>query len=268
MRQHDSNWKIHAGFGDLYVLLGDNRASCKQATGKVKDSAVDVNSKKKEPDNYEKAMDEYATAYEKIAGGSKDKAFHSGGSRDARMGDMFGNAARTRSRQGNDVEAAVIYDKAVACLENASNPNKSKLAQMCYELGVSHHKAKQYSYSKGALDKAAEYCAKTTKDGTGIEPLYMLITKQQAFTMYDGNEVEAAKATFEALKALQKKEYGDDSVIVAETLKYLGDVHVALKNKPQASTYYKHALRILRKRLGNIDQTVRQLEQYIRQLNL
>lgn len=184
------------------------------------------------------------------------------------MGDMFGNAARTRSRQGNDVEAAVIYDKAVACLENASNPNKSKLAQMCYELGVSHHKAKQYSYSKGALDKAAEYCAKTTKDGTGIEPLYMLITKQQAFTMYDGNEVEAAKATFEALKALQKKEYGDDSVIVAETLKYLGDVHVALKNKPQASTYYKHALRILRKRLGNIDQTVRQLEQYIRQLNL
>lgn len=74
----------------------------------------------------------------------------------------------------------------------------------------------QYSYSKGALDKAAEYCAKTTKDGTGIEPLYMLITKQQAFTMYDGNEVEAAKATFEALKALQKKEYGDDSVIVAE----------------------------------------------------
>lgn len=45
----------------MYVLLGDNRASCKQATGKVKDSAVDVNSKKKEPDNYEKAMDEYAT---------------------------------------------------------------------------------------------------------------------------------------------------------------------------------------------------------------
>lgn len=43
------------------MLLGDNRASCKQATGKVKDSAVDVNSKKKEPDNYEKAMDEYAT---------------------------------------------------------------------------------------------------------------------------------------------------------------------------------------------------------------
>ena len=53
-----------------------------------------------------------------------------------------------------------------------------------------------------------------------------------------------------------------------QTLKYLGDVHVALKNKALASKFYNRALRILRKRLGSIDQTVKQLEQYVKQLNL
>ena len=53
-----------------------------------------------------------------------------------------------------------------------------------------------------------------------------------------------------------------------QTLKYLGDVHVALKNKALASKFYNRALRNLKKRLGPIDQTVKQLEQYIKQLNL
>jgi len=53
-----------------------------------------------------------------------------------------------------------------------------------------------------------------------------------------------------------------------QTLKYLGDVHVALKDKPQAAKFYNRALHILKKRLGSMDQTVKQLEQYIRQLNL
>lgn len=44
----------------------------------------------------------------------------------------------------------------------------------------------------------------------------MLLKKQQAITMYDGNEVENARKTFEELLALQKKEYGGNSVIVAE----------------------------------------------------
>ena len=57
-------------------------------------------------------------------------------------------------------------------------------------------------------------------------------------------------------------------IVSMQTLKYLGDVHVALKNKPLASKFYNRALKILRKRLGSIDQTVKQLEQYIKQLNL
>ena len=60
-RQHESNFRIHEGFGDFYVLLGDSRASYKASTKKDSGS-VDVNAKaKKEPDDYEKAMDEYAT---------------------------------------------------------------------------------------------------------------------------------------------------------------------------------------------------------------
>ncbi|KAG0567727.1 hypothetical protein KC19_7G156300 [Ceratodon purpureus] len=141
---HDSNFRIHEGFGDFYVLLGDSRALYKATTAK-KDTSVDVNAKKKqEPDDYEKAMDEYATAYSKIAGGGKATAFYGGlgSTKDARMGDMFGHAAKTRSKMGNDNEAAVIYEKAVACLESASKPNKAKIAQMCYELGATYHKAK------------------------------------------------------------------------------------------------------------------------------
>ena len=60
-RQHESNFRIHEGFGDFYVLLGDSRALSK-ASAKKDSGSVDVNAKaKKEPDNYEKAMDEYAT---------------------------------------------------------------------------------------------------------------------------------------------------------------------------------------------------------------
>jgi hypothetical protein len=60
-RQHDSNFYIHEGFGDFYVLLGDSRGLYKTSTTK-KDKLVDVNAKKKqEPNDYEKAMDEYAT---------------------------------------------------------------------------------------------------------------------------------------------------------------------------------------------------------------
>lgn len=55
---------------------------------------------------------------------------------------------------------------------------------------------------------------------------------------------------------------------ILQTLKYLGDVHVALKNKPQAEKFYTRALHILKKRLGSTDETVKQLEQYIKQLNL
>lgn len=60
-RQHESNFRIHEGFGDFYVLLGDSRALYKASTAAKKDGTVNVNAKKLEPDDYEKAMDEYAT---------------------------------------------------------------------------------------------------------------------------------------------------------------------------------------------------------------
>jgi hypothetical protein len=53
-----------------------------------------------------------------------------------------------------------------------------------------------------------------------------------------------------------------------QTLKYLGDVNIALKNRPVARKYYNRALRILKRRLGGGDETVRQLESYVFQLNL
>jgi tetratricopeptide (TPR) repeat protein len=141
---------------------------------------------------------------------------------------------------------------------------------MYYELGITYHKIKKYSYSMDACKKAIGYLIGETKDNekNGQEPLLLLIKKQQAITFYDGNEVENAKTMFEELMALQRKEYGGSSVIIAETLKYLGDVHVALKDKPQAAKFYNRALHILKKRLGSTDQTVKQLEQYIKQLNL
>lgn len=49
-----------------------------------------------------------------------------------------------------------------------------------------------------------------------MDPILMLLKKQQAITLYDTNDVENAKNTFEQLLALQKKEYGGSSVIVAE----------------------------------------------------
>ncbi len=55
--------------------------------------------------------------------------------------------------------------------------------------------------------------------------------------------------------------------MLIQTLKYLGDVHVALEKRPIAQKYYNRALRILRRRLGCKDETVRQLEHYVRQLN-
>ncbi|KAG0559971.1 hypothetical protein KC19_10G143400 [Ceratodon purpureus] len=271
---HDSNFPIHEGFGDFYMNLGDSRAFYKEKqTLKSKDASIGINAKKieNEYDDYKKAMEEYATAYEKIAGsGNKTIAFQSGGKLDSRMGNMFSKAAKVQSRQGNDKEAAIIYEKAIRCLENASKPNKAKLAQMYYELGVSYHKAKQYSNSINACKSAIAYVNGEKKEGEkdSQEPLLLLIKKQQAISFYDGNEVENAKAMFEELMALQRKEYGGSSIIVAETLKYLGDVHVALKDKPQAEKFYSRALHILKKRLGPTDQTVKQLEQYTKQLNL
>lgn len=77
----------------------------------------------------------------------------------------------------------------------------------------------RYSYSMSACTNAMGYITEK-KDGekNSQEPLLLLIKKQQAITYYDGNEVENAKTTFEELMALQRKEYGGSSVIIAEVL--------------------------------------------------
>ncbi len=54
------------------------------------------------------------------------------------------------------------------------------------------------------------------KQELGNQPLLLLVKKQQAITLYDGNQVEAAKEKFDELMSLQRMEYGGSSVIVAE----------------------------------------------------
>lgn len=67
-----------------------------------------------------------------------------------------------------------------------------------------------------ALDIAAKYCEEKEADTGLADPLLVLVKKQQAITLYDGNEVQSAKSMFEELMSLQRKEYGGSSVIVAE----------------------------------------------------
>jgi hypothetical protein len=56
-----------------------------------------------------------------------------------------------------------------------------------------------------------------------------LIKKQQAISLYDGNEVESAKTMFEELMALQKKEYGGSCIIIAEVnLQFYFSIHCVL----------------------------------------
>lgn len=50
-------------------------------------------------------------------------------------------------------------------------------------------------------------------------------------------------------------------------MKYLGDVNVAVQNMEEACAQYNRALRILRRRLGSKNETVKQLVRYIKQLN-
>jgi hypothetical protein len=64
------------------------------------------------------------------------------------------------------------------------------------------------------LDKAVKKCE--GKQELGNQPLLLLVKKQQAITLYDGNQVEAAKEKFDELMSLQRMEYGGSSVIVAE----------------------------------------------------
>jgi hypothetical protein len=67
--QHDSNFPIHEGFGDFYVNLGDSRALYKEIQPlKPKDASIDLKAEKqeKEFDDYQKAMEEYATVKQQL----------------------------------------------------------------------------------------------------------------------------------------------------------------------------------------------------------
>jgi len=89
-----------------------------------------------------------------------------------------------------------------------------------------------------ACKKAIGYLVGETKDSerNGQEPLLLLIKKQQAITFYDGNEVENAKTMFEELMALQRKEYGGSSVIIAEVNSIYFKYHV--RNYHSISLHY------------------------------
>ncbi|KAH8974887.1 hypothetical protein BDL97_01G125600 [Sphagnum fallax] len=280
LRMQDiTNYPIHEAFGDMHMGHGDAKAMLEVEElkgGHHKKSGSHGDGEDTKDMDYEKALDEYGKAWELIAGKEKRKMLRMLAPKDARMASIYSKMAKARELhkmecqqirgiQGNDEESIQLYEKSLACHEKADKPNVAAIAKTEYELGVIYHKHKKYSDSLDVLDKAVKKCE--GKQELGNQPLLLLVKKQQAITLYDGNQVEAAKEKFDELMSLQRMEYGGSSVIVAETLKYLGDVHVALEKRPIAQKYYNRALRILRRRLGCKDETVRQLEHYVRQLN-
>ncbi|CAK9192558.1 unnamed protein product [Sphagnum troendelagicum] len=263
-----TNYPIHEAFGDMHMGHGDAKAMLEVEElkgGHHKKSGSHGDGEDTKDMDYEKAFDEYGKAWELIAGKEKRKMLRMLAPKDARMASIYSKMAKIRGIQGNDEESIQLYEKSLACHEKADKPNVAAIAKTEYELGVIYHKHKKYSDSLNVLDKAVKKCE--GKQELGNQPLLLLVKKQQAITLYDGNQVEAAKEKFDELMSLQRMEYGGSSVIVAETLKYLGDVHVALEKRPIAQKYYNRALRILRRRLGCKDETVKQLEHYVRQLN-
>eukprot|EP01018_Ginkgo_biloba_P039522 Gb_16535 [translate_table: standard] len=174
---------------------------------------------------------------------------------------------KAQVRLGNFQEAADFYEKAADAYSETKTPNKAILARLYFELGVTYYKTKKYESSSTALEKAVKYCKEQLDIGME-NPLTMDVIKQQGITFYEAGNPEAAKEAFEELQSIQLKVHGSNSIEVAETLKSLGDVCIAQKQQSEAANHYNRALRILRKKLGPSNQGVRQLVNYIKQLNL
>ncbi|KAJ7519779.1 hypothetical protein O6H91_20G055200 [Diphasiastrum complanatum] len=281
--EHRSNAEIYEAFADFYIHRGDLNFEAKddkpaRVQTKLPDQTSQYDAEEmsildyQKIDDYEKAMQELHKAWEVI---EQSKKRIKGDLNDVKqpqsvhslLGPIYAKMARTRFKQERFPEASQHYEQAIAAHCATSFMNESAIAQLNFELGVTYHKQKKYEESIRVLDKAAKFCEEH-RDVGGYHPLTMHMMQQQGITLYDAGDLLAAKNVFEDLMNLQRAQYGGGSIAVAESLRYLGDISIASKNTTEACGYYKRALKILRKRLGSSDETVKQLVQYIRQLNV
>lgn len=49
---------------------------------------------------------------------------------------------QTKTKQGKDEEAAQLYERSIACHQDAEHPKRAELARLHYELGITLHRIK------------------------------------------------------------------------------------------------------------------------------
>ncbi|KAL2613981.1 hypothetical protein R1flu_025673 [Riccia fluitans] len=173
---------------------------------------------------------------------------------------------KTKVKQGRDEEAAGFLSLAISSYEMQTVPNGSAVAHLNFELGCVYHRLHKYKEAISALEKAHSFCEQQRDLGRN-DPLSLMVMKEKGCTLYDCESFTEAQATFEELIQLQRKEYGGGSIVVAETLKYIGDCAVGLRNMEEACKRYNRAVRIMKRKYGIHDPNVRELIAYIRELN-
>ncbi|XP_024528800.1 uncharacterized protein LOC112345737 isoform X1 [Selaginella moellendorffii] len=265
-----SNAAIHEAYGDYYIYQGESRdgGPARKSPQPRDESGVVMSVIDYERNEFEKAIEEYHKARELVQNDTDGPPVPAEEQPPKlSLASIFTKIARTRGKQTRHEDAVECYQKALAIYTSCAFPNEPAIAQLNYELGFTYHKVKKYEEALKVLKKAAQFCEQQHDTG-GEHPLTLQVMKQQGITLYDMGDLQPALQTFEELVQMQRTQHGGGSVIVAETLKYLGDVSIAMKSPGEACSYYNRALKILRKRLGSHDETVRQLVSYIKQLNL
>ncbi|CAM6083535.1 unnamed protein product [Calypogeia fissa] len=287
-----SNAAIHEAFGDLFVFAKDSgapmiendtqgmkRTNKKQSGGKSPKSPKTPTSPtnslqigamdEANQDLYERGLIYFDKAWELINKSVKGTVKGNGKkvTIDPALAQLYSKIAKTKAKQGHDEEASDMYDKAISSHEKAIVPNGSAVAHLNYELGCIYRRLKKYRDALSSLEKGSKFCDEQ-KDIGRSDPLGLVIQKEQGVTMYEKKEYGKAKGIFEELLQLQRTEYGGGSGIVAETLEYLGDCALGLKDLPEACHRYNRAVRIMKRKYGALDPNVRDLVDKIRQLNL
>ncbi|KAL3701769.1 hypothetical protein R1sor_019791 [Riccia sorocarpa] len=172
---------------------------------------------------------------------------------------------KTKVKQGWDEEAAQFFVLAISSYGMDAHPSASPVAHLNFELGCVYHRLQKHNEALSALNKAHSFCEQQRDLGRN-DPLSLMVLKEKGCTFYDCDHFAEGKAVFEELIQLQRKEYGGGSVIVAETLKYMGDCAVGLGNMEEACIKYNRAVRIMKRKYGTHDPNVRELIAYIREL--
>ncbi|BBM97245.1 hypothetical protein Mp_1g04160 [Marchantia polymorpha subsp. ruderalis] len=276
-----SNAPIHEAIGDLFVFAKDSgvpmiendtkRSHKKRAKSPKSPSSPGAIGAPDEvqQDFYDRGMASYDKAWDLINNsvGGKIKKSGKKSTKHPSLAQIYSKIAKTKVKQGKDEEAADMFERAIASHGLATVPNICAVAHLNFELGCVYHRLQKYDESLSALEKSNKFCEQQ-RDLGRTDPLSLMIMKEKGCCMYDRAEYESAKSTFEELLQFQRKEYGGGSIMVAETLKYLGDCSVGLQNMEEATHRYTRAVRIMKRKYGIHDPNVRELVAYIRELNL